>query len=171
MQTMQRAWRVKIHIHYYKLHTESRINCFIDSKFAIIIMVAICDLDRYRCDHQSSVKCMVPDRSAIPTGDPRFSADRCAGFPRRPDKPQAVNTSTLYTTLNLPVRFEKSCRWVGYVEGKCINLFFMCWPSAAWADVFKGYGVQVNEGGNPLYQTTSNEYGWFTPNAHTVPQR
>lgn len=38
-------------------------------------------------------------------------------------------------------------------------------------DVFKGYGVQVREGHNPLYQTTSQQYGWFTPNAHTVPQR
>lgn len=39
------------------------------------------------------------------------------------------------------------------------------------ADIFKGYGCQLRQCGNPLYQTTSSAYGWHTPNAHTVPQQ
>lgn len=63
------------------------------------------DRERYHCGHH---RCVVPNRSGVPAPDSRFNAERCAGFPKRQDEP-AVDTSTLYQTLNLPVRFEKSC--------------------------------------------------------------
>lgn len=79
-------------------------------------MTNICDLERYRCADQPSGNCVVPNRSAVPSTDERFTAQRCAGYPRYPDE-QKVDTSTLYTTANLPVRFEKSCRCVRFVVG------------------------------------------------------
>lgn len=37
------------------------------------------------------------------------------------------------------------------------------------ADVFQGYGCQGQAAtNNPLYQTTSSDYGWYTPSCHTV---
>lgn len=91
-------------------------------------MVAICDQEpRYRCDQQPSAQCMIPDRSAVPPSDSRFPSDRCAGFPKS-RKEKLVDTSTLYTTLHIPARFEKSCRKNGmdYISLKCITYMLVC---------------------------------------------
>ncbi|CAO1430518.1 unnamed protein product [Diamesa hyperborea] len=56
-----------------------------------------------------------------------------------------VNTRDLYKGLNLPRRFE--CPYM-----------------------FSGYGIQ-REQRNPIYKTTSSDYGWYTPTPHTVASR
>lgn len=79
------------------------------------------------------------------------------------------NTSELYRTLNLPQRFEKSGKFF-FPNFQSIlknNLFVYIFIVS---DMFKGYGIQRSNL-NPMYRTNNLEYGWFTPCAHTVPQR
>lgn len=37
-------------------------------------------------------------------------------------------------------------------------------------DIFSGYGCQ-RRGFHPAFKTTSSDYGYIPPNAHTVPHR
>ncbi|XP_055850478.1 uncharacterized protein LOC129915047 [Episyrphus balteatus] len=55
-----------------------------------------------------------------------------------------VNTAKLYENLHVSERM------------KCPYLF-------------KGYGIELDE--NPMYRTVNSEYGYYSPNAYTIPAR
>ncbi|XP_022815858.1 UPF0691 protein C9orf116 homolog isoform X2 [Spodoptera litura] len=79
-----------------------------------------------------------------PASQPGFCSATCTDKKSAKEeiaKPN-VKTSDLFTTCNLPKRFEHP-HW------------------------FNGYGCQVSKQ-HPFYRTSSNEYGWYPPGWHSV---
>ncbi|VVD03878.1 unnamed protein product [Leptidea sinapis] len=58
-------------------------------------------------------------------------------------KQPPLKTSDMFATCNLPKRFEHP-HW------------------------FNGYGCQMSKQ-NPVYRTSSSDYGWYPPGTHSVP--
>ncbi|CAH1644335.1 unnamed protein product [Spodoptera littoralis] len=80
-----------------------------------------------------------------PASQPGFCSATCTDKKSAKEeiaKPN-VKTSDLFTTCNLPKRFEHP-HW------------------------FNGYGCQVSKQ-HPFYRTSSNEYGWYPPGYYSVP--
>ncbi|XP_049702891.2 piercer of microtubule wall 1 protein isoform X2 [Helicoverpa armigera] len=84
------------------------------------------------------------DEAFIPNAKPGFCSATCTDKEStlREMRKEDVKTSDLYTTCNLPKRFEHP-HW------------------------FNGYGCQVSKQ-HPFYRTTANDYGWYPPGWRTV---
>lgn len=79
---------------------------------------------------------------------------------------RGVNTSNLYRTINIPDRFQRSCKSIQYDNLSCSVMIIF----RLTAGTLNGYGSQLKRY-HPIFHTSNSEYGWLAPNPHTVPHR